>query len=39
MLVPAIMYKDEIIKQLKAPEFPEKLNRAYGELLEMLEDL
>ena len=31
--------KDEIIKQLKAPEFPEKLNRAYGELLEMLEDL
>lgn len=32
-------HKDEILKQLKSPDFPEKLNRAYGELVEMLEDV
>ncbi|MCM1265718.1 MAG: hypothetical protein NC200_05920 [Candidatus Gastranaerophilales bacterium] len=31
-------YKDEILKQLRDPEFPEKLNKAYGELLDTLEN-
>ncbi|GEM_PF-1598049 len=32
-------HKDEILKILNSDEFPEKLNRTYGELLETLEDV
>jgi len=31
-------HKDKILEILNSPEFPEKLNRAYGELLDVIED-